>query len=86
MDRLAPDLSPMPDQLVEQQELRDRVHEVLSALTPQHRAVLTLVDLEGIGYGEAAQIIGCPIGTIKSRVARAREAFATRFQPYVASN
>jgi RNA polymerase sigma-70 factor (ECF subfamily) len=52
-------------------ELRD-LNRALSALSPGQRAALILVSASGFSYEEAAQICGCAVGTIKSRVARAR--------------
>lgn len=46
----------------------------LAALTPEHRAVLVLVDLEGFRLSEVAEILELPTGTIASRIARARSA------------
>lgn len=45
----------------------------LQALSPEHRQVLLLIGLEGLSYAEAADVLGVPIGTIMSRLARARE-------------
>jgi len=47
--------------------------ELLSALEPDRRAAFVLTQMLGCSYAEAAAICGCPIGTIRSRVARARE-------------
>ncbi|NSW58761.1 MAG: hypothetical protein HPY44_22355 [Armatimonadetes bacterium] len=54
----------------------------LRTLSPKHQAVLALVDLQGMDYEEAARTVGCPLGTLKSRVARARDAFAAQFRRY----
>jgi RNA polymerase sigma-70 factor (ECF subfamily) len=57
-------------------DLRQETDEVLRAiavLTPQHRQVLVLVAVEGLGYQEAAEELGVPVGTVMSRLARARE-------------
>lgn len=44
----------------------------VDALSPERREAFVLTQLVGLGYGEAAEVLGCPIGTIRSRVARAR--------------
>lgn len=80
--RSVPDYSQMPDVEVERQELCAAVHAALRSLSPRHRIVLTLIDLQGMEYEEAAQVMGCPLGTLKSRVARARDAFAVAYRRY----
>ncbi len=82
-ERIAPDLSRAPDVIVEREELQRAVWHTLNQLSPMHRAVIVLVDLEGLAYEDVAQILGCPLGTVKSRLARARAAFARRFQAYL---
>ena len=59
-----------PDQYhsVELKEIR----RALLKLSPQHREVVLLVAVTGLGYGEVAEICGCPVGTVKSRLNRAR--------------
>lgn len=49
----------------------------LTKLSPAHREVLGLVDVSGFSYGEAALILDVPVGTVTSRVARARSAMLT---------
>lgn len=51
------------------------VRAVLARLTPEHRAVLTLRDLEGLDERTAAALLNTPVGTIKSRLVRARDRF-----------
>jgi RNA polymerase sigma-70 factor (ECF subfamily) len=51
------------------------VRTVLEGLTPEHRAALSMVDMEGMSYEEMGSALGVPIGTVRSRVARARAAF-----------
>ena len=82
-ERILPDYSWAPEVLVEREELRRAVHQTLAQLPPNHRAVIVLVDLEGLPYEEAAEILGCPLGTVKSRLARARAAFARVFRRYL---
>ncbi len=56
----------------EQTETRQLVLAALRSLSPEHRSALVLVDMEGYSVAEAAQLLGCPTGTVKSRCARAR--------------
>lgn len=61
-----------PEREYEKRELEQTVQKALSQLDPDHRAVMVLVDLQDFDYQEAAQVLQVPIGTIKSRLARAR--------------
>ena len=83
VERLVPDTSTMPHLLAERKETRDIVHVLLQTMSPQHRAVLTLVDIQGMPYEEAAQVIACNLGTLKSRLSRARRAFGVRYREYL---
>ena len=56
------------------------LNELISALDPERRTAFVLTQLLGLSYAEAAEVCGCPIGTIRSRVARAREDLATAIQ------
>ena len=67
-----------PEETVEQQELCRLVLEILTLLSIEHRTVLILKDVEGLEYNEIAAVLGCNIGTVKSRINRAREAFRKR--------
>ncbi len=81
-ERIAPDYTQAPEVVAERRELQRAVRATLEHLTPKHRAVIVLVDLEGMPYEEAARALGCPSGTVKSRLARARAAFAKVFSRY----
>lgn len=78
------DSSSAPDHLVERAETRQLVHAVIRQLPAKHQQVLVLVDLEGMEYEEAAGVLGCRIGTIKSRLSRARDAFAVKMKACLA--
>jgi RNA polymerase sigma factor (sigma-70 family) len=54
-------------------EMGDLIHQELDRLPERFRAPIVLCDLEGIAYEEAARMLGCPVGTVKSRLARGRE-------------
>jgi len=84
VERLVPDTSMMPHTMVERKETRGIVHVLLQRMSPQHRAVLTLVDIQGRPYEEAAQVISCNLGTLKSRLSRARRAFGAKYREYLA--
>ena len=58
--------------LLEEQERRDAISEALATLNPDQRAALVLVDMQGYPVDEAALVLGCAPGTVKSRCARGR--------------
>lgn len=62
--------------------LSDEVVAALSTLMPEFREVLILVDLQGRSYKEAAEQIGCPIGTVMSRLHRGRKELRQRLGDY----
>lgn len=61
-----------PETQVERAELRQAIQYCLENLAIEFRTVVILVDVQGMDYVEAAQVIGKPLGTVKSRLARAR--------------
>jgi RNA polymerase sigma factor (sigma-70 family) len=67
-----PDSGASPEKEYERRELEQVLRDALSWLDTDQRAVVVLIDLQDFGYQEAAQILGVPIGTVKSRLARAR--------------
>ncbi len=67
-----PSQTSQPGYALEMAEEERRVHEALNRLSPEHRAVLVMKDLEGLKYEEMADTLGVPIGTIRSRLHRAR--------------
>ncbi|MCD6362076.1 MAG: sigma-70 family RNA polymerase sigma factor [Armatimonadetes bacterium] len=82
MERVVPDETQSPHVLAERTAVQRAVRKIVAEMSPKHRAVLTLVDLEGCNYEEAAAALGCPVGTLKSRLARARKRFAYKWQRY----
>jgi len=66
------DLSAGPEEQIDSVELRDAIQHCVKALIPDYRLVVILVDVEGMSYEEAARIARIPVGTVKSRLARAR--------------
>lgn len=72
------DQSADPQEALETNELRDLVRTALMNLSEEHRAVLVLREIEGYSYEEVARMLGCSLGTVKSRLSRAREAMKRR--------
>ena len=58
----------------------DAVREVLGSMSEEHRTVLVLVCVDGLSYREAAEVLGIPLGTVMSRLARARQELSTRME------
>lgn len=67
-----PDHRFTPQDEAERQELKEAVHRGLSKLSDEHRQVLVLRELNGLSYGEIAQVLDIEEGTVKSRISRAR--------------
>lgn len=63
---------PTPEVTMEQAEVEHAIQHCLERLTPDFRTVVVLVDIQGMDYDEAARSIESPLGTVKSRLARAR--------------
>jgi len=70
----AVDTGPDPERRARSTELLDRVHEALGKLPEHYRVVVWLRDGEDLSYQEIADALDVPIGTVRSRLARAREA------------
>ncbi len=62
-----------PDQYMRRQEIRSRFSEALSALSPEHRTVITLREIDGLSYSEISDVVGCTKGTVMSRLHHARK-------------
>jgi RNA polymerase sigma-70 factor, ECF subfamily len=66
------DHSASPEEVAEQRALTRDVQRALERIPASYRLIIHLIDIEGLDYQEAAQVLGSPIGTIKSRISRAR--------------
>ena len=66
-------------------EIVDRVRRSVLALPAHYREAVTLCDLQGFDYAAAAKALDCPIGTIRSRLARAREMLTAKLRPATAA-
>lgn len=67
-----PDSSLLPDEAAMRKETQKEIRRAISMLKEEYRLVITLFDLEGMSYDEIAGIIQSPVGTVKSRLNRAR--------------
>jgi RNA polymerase sigma-70 factor, ECF subfamily len=70
------------DDLAQADQIK-RLREAILALPEHYREAVTLCDLEGRSYAEAASLLGCPIGTVRSRLNRARDLLMVRLRPAV---
>lgn len=76
------DPGPSPEEQAETGELLDAIQASLQKLPEPYRLALQLVDVEGLSYEEAAAALDVPKGTVKSRLARARDALRQSLQRY----
>ena len=65
---------PSPEQMALRGELRDEIQNAVLSLPPDQRAVVVMVDVQGLSYDEASEATGASLGTVKSRLSRARAA------------
>lgn len=66
------DSNESPEETAERAELGHAIQRCIDDLPPDFRVVVTLVDIQGLDYTEVAEVVGKPLGTVKSRLARAR--------------
>ncbi|KPK07036.1 MAG: RNA polymerase subunit sigma [Betaproteobacteria bacterium SG8_39] len=72
-----------PENLLLSREIADTVNSTIESLPQELRTAIQLREIEGMSYEEIADIMGCPIGTVRSRIFRAREAVAERLRPLI---
>ena len=70
-----------PEALLASKEIAQAVNAAVEALSDELRQAITLREIEGLSYEEIADAMNCPIGTVRSRIFRAREAIAQRLRP-----
>jgi RNA polymerase sigma-70 factor (ECF subfamily) len=70
-----------PERLLMRDEIQAAIAEAIDTLPDDLRTAITLRELEGLSYEEIAQTMECPIGTVRSRIFRARDAIDTRLKP-----
>jgi RNA polymerase sigma-70 factor (ECF subfamily) len=70
-----------PERLLMSKQIAGTVNAAVDALPEDLRTAVTLREIEGLSYEEIAQVMDCPIGTVRSRIFRAREAIAEKLKP-----
>ena len=72
-----------PESVLASKEIAATVQKAMEDLPDELRTAIELREIEGLSYEEIASIMNCPIGTVRSRIFRAREAIAARLRPLV---
>jgi RNA polymerase sigma-70 factor, ECF subfamily len=70
-----------PEAILASKEVAGAVNAAIEALSEDLRQAIMLREIEGLSYEEIAEVMNCPIGTVRSRIFRAREAIAARLRP-----
>jgi RNA polymerase sigma-70 factor, ECF subfamily len=75
-----------PAKNFEHKEIQQRVQQALNSLDPEDARIILLRDLQDVPYEDVAEILDIPVGTVKSRLHRARQALRTSLAPYFHAN
>lgn len=70
-----------PESVLASRQVISTVNEAIDALPEELRTAIVLREIEGMSYEDIAQAMGCPIGTVRSRIFRARDAIAAQLRP-----
>ena len=73
--------SETPDAVLASKEIAQIINAALEALPDELRQAITLREIEGLTYEEISEVMSCPIGTVRSRIFRAREAISQKVKP-----
>lgn len=76
-----PSTDETPESVLAAKEIGQAVNAVLDALPVDLRQAITLREMDGLSYEEIAEVMNCPVGTVRSRIFRAREAVSIRIKP-----
>ena len=71
--RTTPSSAPLPNQKLEYREIRERIDHAIAKLSPEHRAVIVMKEIEDLQYNEIAEVLNCSLGTVMSRLFYARK-------------
>jgi len=72
-----------PERIAQREELRETVEDAIAGLPEELRVAIVLREIEGMSYEEIARAMECPVGTVRSRIFRAREAIDGRIGPLI---
>jgi RNA polymerase sigma-70 factor (ECF subfamily) len=75
-----------PENELMSKQIAKTVNQTLQELPDELRTAITLREIEGLSYEDIASIMSCPIGTVRSRIFRAREAIAEKLRPMLGTN
>lgn len=75
-----------PESLAATRQIAQTVNDAINALPEDLRTAIVLREIEGMSYEDIASAMGCPIGTVRSRIFRAREAIAERLRPVMGND
>lgn len=75
-----------PESLLMSKQVAQTVNSAMLELPEELRTAITLREMEGLSYDEIAELMNCPIGTVRSRIFRAREAIAERLRPLLGTS
>jgi RNA polymerase sigma-70 factor (ECF subfamily) len=70
-----------PERLIQRKEIEQAINEALAQLPEDLRTAVTLREYEGMSYEEIAAVMDCPVGTVRSRIFRARDAIDQKLKP-----
>jgi len=75
-----------PETVLAAKEIAATVNSAMEALPDELRQAVTLREIEGLSYEEIAEVMNCPIGTVRSRIFRARESIAAELRPLLGTD
>jgi len=75
-----------PESEMEGKEIAATVNRAMDALPKDLRTAITLREIEGLSYEEIASVMNCPVGTVRSRIFRARDAIAAELRPLLGTD
>ncbi|MDA8328197.1 MAG: RNA polymerase sigma factor RpoE [Betaproteobacteria bacterium] len=75
-----------PENMLLSKEVAQVVNEAMAQLPEDLRTAISLREIDGLSYEDIAETMGCPIGTVRSRIFRAREAIATQLRPILGTH